>query len=209
MKFGLLGAAAAVAGLSIMTPAQAVTPTSTLYSNAALLGDTASPGSTSFNANAASGPGTLSFNIDGFRTLDGEVAPYTDVFDLTVNGTNLLSLTYALGGNGSNVIFNDPNGATITGGTFGFGSGGQLQVSLPVSLLNGSNAFNFAYSPGAGSSAQSFGDEGFGISSVLLTGNAFAGGVPEPATWALMMLGVGLAGGVMRRRAQKVSYTFA
>jgi hypothetical protein len=36
------------------------------------------------------------------------------------------------------------------------------------------------------------------------------GAVPEPATWGLMILGIGLAGGVMRRRQrQAVSYNFA
>jgi hypothetical protein len=35
---------------------------------------------------------------------------------------------------------------------------------------------------------------------------AMAPGVPEPATWAMMMAGLGLAGGLMRRRATKVSF---
>lgn len=37
-----------------------------------------------------------------------------------------------------------------------------------------------------------------------------AGGVPEPSTWAMMILGFGLIGGVMRRRQrQTVRYSFA
>ncbi len=32
------------------------------------------------------------------------------------------------------------------------------------------------------------------------------GGVPEPATWAMMIIGFGLVGGAMRRRATRVSY---
>ena len=33
-----------------------------------------------------------------------------------------------------------------------------------------------------------------------LTGTASAGGVPEPASWALMIAGFGLAGAQLRRR---------
>jgi hypothetical protein len=33
---------------------------------------------------------------------------------------------------------------------------------------------------------------------------ALASGVPEPATWALTILGFGLVGGVMRRQRRKV-----
>jgi PEP-CTERM motif len=31
-------------------------------------------------------------------------------------------------------------------------------------------------------------------------------GVPEPASWALMIAGFGLVGGAMRRRVVKISY---
>jgi hypothetical protein len=36
------------------------------------------------------------------------------------------------------------------------------------------------------------------------TGNLTA--VPEPATWAMMIMGFGLVGGVMRRRSMKVAF---
>ena len=62
--------------------------------------------------------GFLSFNLDGFASLDG-VNAYQDDFDLTVNGLQLLNLSYDLGGGGMNVVFANPNGATITGGTAG------------------------------------------------------------------------------------------
>ncbi len=35
--------------------------------------------------------------------------------------------------------------------------------------------------------------------------DAIAAGVPEPGTWAMMLLGFGVAGGVMRRRKSKVT----
>lgn len=38
-----------------------------------------------------------------------------------------------------------------------------------------------------------------------VTGNTAAGAVPEPATWALMLLGFGAVGGVLRRRARQTA----
>jgi hypothetical protein len=42
------------------------------------------------------------------------------------------------------------------------------------------------------------------------SGTGFPGNVPEPATWGMMILGIGMAGAVMRRRQrQSVRYNFA
>lgn len=38
---------------------------------------------------------------------------------------------------------------------------------------------------------------------------ATPGGIPEPATWGLMILGLGAIGGVMRRQRRSVRYNFA
>ena len=195
--------AAALASTAI--PAQAAT----LYSNALLSGPIATPGSVSFNASSPiAQSGFLSFNLDGFTSLDG-VNTYEDDFDLSVNGTSLLSLSYDLGGGGFNVIFSNPNGATVTGGTAGFFGGGQLQIAMPLALLSGANNFVFSYtSPGpANGSGQGIGDEGFGISNVLLT--AKMGAVPEPTSWMMMIVGFGAAGSALRYRRRRTTVTYA
>ncbi len=203
MKHILLATAAMLAA----TSAQAAT----LYSNPLLTGAIASPGAVSFTAISPVGQsGALSFNLDGFKTLDG-LNFYEDDFTLKLNGTSILSLSYNLGGGGANQIFTNTYGATVTGGdpnpnNIG-GNGGQLQISLAgLPLTSGSNTFSFSYdSPsgdalgGTGGHAgpQGTGDEAWGVSSVLLSAES---AVPEPASWALMLVGFGMAGAALRRR---------
>lgn len=43
----------------------------------------------------------------------------------------------------------------------------------------------------------------------ITLGSAIAGGVPEPATWAMMIVGMGAVGATMRRRRAKVSVSYA
>jgi hypothetical protein len=73
------------------------------------------------------------------------------------------------------------------------------------------------YSAGVNGAGQPMGylfDYGYGITvygsdslaETWVVRGAMAPGVPEPATWAMMMAGLGLAGGLMRRRATKVSF---
>ena len=40
-------------------------------------------------------------------------------------------------------------------------------------------------------------------------GNVIPGGVPEPATWAMLILGMGIVGAAMRKRQAAVRYSFA
>lgn len=47
------------------------------------------------------------------------------------------------------------------------------------------------------------------VNNLVLGQAAVAQGVPEPATWAMMMVGFGLLGGAMRRRSVRVSYAAA
>jgi PEP-CTERM motif len=85
----------------------------------------------------------------------------------------------------------------------------QLSPAFSPGPSNFSGSVTFAVNTG-----DSFGfyvrslDSGFGRADILVTGDLFAGGaVPEPATWAMMIIGFGLTGSAMRRRSSiKVSY---
>jgi hypothetical protein len=193
---------AAASAMALAMPAHAVE----LYS----LTDTGQiSGSTgpSFSANSGGGAGNLSFYLNGYLSLDGDGNCCSDTFTLTINGADVLSLSYNLGGGGNNVIYTNLLGATVTGGDpNGSGpdwNGGQAFVSVPLTLLAGSNTFDFNFSP----TLQGAGDEAWGISKLSLNGAA-PGAVPEPATWAMMLAGFGLMGAAMRRK-HNVSVRFA
>lgn len=53
--------------------------------------------------------------------------------------------------------------------------------------------------------------DGYWGPNLFLGAPTFAGGVPEPSTWAMMLLGFGLVGGAMRKSRQnaRVNYSFA
>ncbi|MBV1689319.1 PEPxxWA-CTERM sorting domain-containing protein [Novosphingobium sp. G106] len=91
------------------------------------------------------------------------------------------------------------NGITYIGVHYGNGQG-------PVP--NNPGGVTAFYRFDAGTNLDSFSFQNGSVSGVSLykTGGA----VPEPATWGLMILGIGLAGGALRRRQrQAVRYNFA
>lgn len=100
----------------------------------------------------------------------------------------------------------------ITAGNVVFSfSGGDSNgfVSGPMSLSkNGQNFFNL-YDGTFDSVTLSFTD-GATIENVRQVRlNSVAGAVPEPSTWAMMILGFGLVGGAVRRRNQQAKVTYA
>lgn len=163
-----------------------------------------------FTFNSAGGPGSLSYVLDGYASLDGQNY-YEDDFVLNLNGTDIARATFNLGGGGLNsFVYFQPAGATWSPDVGNYTNvtwaGGQMVGTTPLDLVHGLNTLTFSYIslPGPDHAGfQGTGDEGWGLENVLVTGAA--GGVPEPAAWALMILGFGGVGAVLRRRRDRVA----
>ena len=139
---------------------------------------------------SATGTDTLTFDLNGYATLDGKNF-YEDDFSLAINGTTVYVGTFDLGGGGADVVYQNTIGATYTQ------SGQTLSFTAPVDLTAGSNTFTFSYvslSDSAHAGFQGLGDEGWGVSNVAV--------VPEAGSLAMMLAGLGVVGGLARRRRQ-------
>ena len=142
----------ALSGAALLSNAHAATVFSDNHSG---LGALASPGQITDTFTASAGAALLSFEIQGYASLDG-ANDYADVFKLSVNGTTLLTGSWDLGGGGANVIYLNPNNATVNAQTNGAFSGGKASVYIPIALLSGLNSITYSYS----GNAQGLGDEG-------------------------------------------------
>lgn len=205
MKMNILmaGAVCSVVSLAAMS-AQAAT----LYSLAGPTPEMATDSSIAATFNASAGAGAASFIIDGYSSLDGQNS-YEDDFTLSLNGAPILVGTFNLGGGGGDVVYSNLNGGTVDNisgnGTNITWNGGQVVVDEPLTLVKGSNTLTFNYTSLSGpgyAGFQGLGDEGWGLEQVSVTG---AGAVPEPASWAMMLVGFGGLGAVMRSRRQPVA----
>ncbi len=106
----------------------------------------------------------------------------------------------------------DFGGGSLTGG-----SGSSGTWSLPGFLVNfvavkaSDNFVLYQIKPASSGSWDTldipFKNNAHDLSHLVFFGDP-AGGVPEPATWGMMILGLGLIGGVMRRR-QRMAISYA
>ena len=197
----------AASAFAIVTLASAGAQAATLYNGVGVSTaemDTNSAYSIQFTAPSA-GSGNLSFVLDGYASLDGQNW-YEDDFTLTLNGVDIFKGTFNLGGGGNDVVFSNPNGAayenTSNNGVDVTWDGGHVNFSTPIALASGNNVLTFAYTSMSDDHAgwQGMGDEGWGVSDINVT----AGAVPEPASWALMIMGFGSLGVALRRSRRQL-----
>jgi hypothetical protein len=161
------------------------------------------------------GAASASFQLNGYGSLDGDTY-YSDVFTLSLNGTAIYSGTFDMGGGspGADTVFVSAPGATTSPTvTYGYFSGGYVDISTPLNLVSGQNTLTFAYdSPGhdtGHAGPEGFDNERWNLGDVTVNGAAFTpgtGAVPEPAAWALMILGFGGVGAVLRRRRAAAAF---
>jgi len=156
------------------------------------------------NFGASAGSASLAFQLQGYDSLDGQNF-YEDDFTLKVNGVSVLAGTFDLGGGGANVLYSAPVGTsyilTPPGGGGPTFAGAIGDFIVPISLINGTNTLEFSYAslPSPGHAGfQGLGDEGWGLNSATVTG-----AVPEPSTWAMMILGFAGIGFMAYRRSSK------
>jgi hypothetical protein len=114
---------------------------------------------------------------------------------VNIDGVAPLSLTW-IGGGGNGPLFGP--GSVVGTGFFGVNGGWQDAVVHYDFIIPHSSA-NWQMSIAAGGAGWQGGDdESWGFDNFHLAANG--AGVPEPATWAMMIGGFGLAGAMLRRR---------
>jgi hypothetical protein len=186
------------AALAVSTLVAANAQATTLFDFVGPTSEIASPGSAFGTFNAGGGAGHIDFTINGYTSLDGQGNCCEDDFTFNLNGTDILSGSWDMGGGGNDVTFFAPAGSVVTPTSFGFFAGGQTVISAPINLISGLNIITFSYNSLPPVGGQGLGDEGWGLQNVVVTGRS--AGVPEPATWAMMLVGFGGIGAFLRRR---------
>lgn len=162
----------------------------------------------SSNANAALVVLVGGDSAGTFRNTDVTCAPApapctfanTSTF-VTPTGFTSLSATISSILNNGNLATNiDFTSVMINGIEFAIGSTGAVEFRYLTDLLLGPGKTNTITVSGT-----TYGDGSY--SGTLSFGNLVAGGVPEPSTWMMMILGIGFAGMALRRRQRvHVSY---
>ena len=151
--------------------------------------------------------GSAAFYLTNLTLSAVDMDDTLQIYGVRTNG-NLVNFTYGFGNNSAN----DAQ-ARLDGTIFG-GAGGSLLNNVRTGTNNGTNAFGTGILPGVGGEkfvsyliTTRVGGE---VTYLGSTGQGFAlsgltATVPEPATWALLVLGFGLVGFARRRQVRTVA----
>jgi hypothetical protein len=176
--------AAAIAALALTAAAQATPLAFTTFTSS-----TGNLATDTIAETTVTGSGYLSFVLSGYKSLDGQNF-YEDDFTLSVDGSTLYIGTFGLGGGGADHQYYNA-GVTATK------SGDAVTFLVPLGIVSDTYTVDFQYtslSDKNHAGFQGLSDEGWNISKVAV--------VPEPASIALMLAGLGMIGGLARRRRQ-------
>jgi PEP-CTERM motif len=140
-------------------------------------------------------------------SLGGVTAPGSGTLTATVSATGgdpVIAITGTIGGNtiagpisgsfGDNLVFPNTNGTSFLD---------SQGLSFNDTLGNAYNIFGF-FAPGVVTSGNAYGERapgGFGVGTFTLSA-----AVPEPSTWAMMLLGFAGLGFAFRQSRRKVSF---
>jgi hypothetical protein len=160
---------------------------------------------TDFDQNLRINPANGVTIVDGPITGPGSTSYVGAAYTNNRAGATITML-YALDASGNQLaLSSNPNAGTYNdiGVVTGVDFGGLNNVGFDISGRTGTAFFSNGaslYTINLGTAAAtSLG----GIGSGSLIGLTVAGGVPEPATWGLMILGFGAVGGAMRTRSAR------
>lgn len=204
------GAALLAVGMAMAAPATAQS----------LIGTTASASNNSYQ-------GSLSNINDGVYPVNGTLYTSGTVHDYNQNETFTLAFTGGLttvGYFNVNVDNNDDYTVTLFNDTAGTSLartitaaqgvvGGGTENFTSNAALSGTYTYlpTLAFAPFAANRAtitSAGGDRNFAIGEAQFFTTAATGAVPEPATWGMMIIGVGVVGAMRRRQvaARRVTY---
>ena len=208
-NFMILGAAA----LAVVSVSASAAPTVSFAGGSG----TTAPGTTVFDnfdsyaANSLLPGGTNAYALDasssnGARPAYGSTGNFGSVLgggSWTTNFAATSLFSFVLGSldtyNSLTLHFADNTSLTYAGGQIindlSFPSGNQIS-----GFTNGVVTYNTHGGPAIVGATFTSGQNSFEFD------NLARGGVPEPATWALMILGFGAIGGALRRRGANVAY---
>lgn len=146
--------------------------------------------------------------LDSWDSVDGSPAP--DLLQVLINGSVVATLT----ANNASGSITDAQGGTVI----------ALHDQVDSHQFYSDTLVDFSNSPwatfahtgstltvgfrAAGVGWQGGSDEAWGLDNFRVTAINATGGVPEPATWAMMMLGFGAVGGALRR-SRKATVRYA
>lgn len=144
---------------------------------------------------------SVAFDLYTLNTLDGDNSTWgRDVFEFAANAATLLSASFS---NYTDPAFTQSYGGLNAPGGTGSASAGGLGYGFPegytyhfVFGLADASSLALAF---RGLSSQGWGDEGFGIDNIQVSGDVAP--VPLPAGLPLLAVGMGALGLMRRRKA--------